>query len=58
MAVASIPATTEETPVKLALLCTAAVLASSCPVVHGDETTGKSPQIIILKLDDVTGQGG
>lgn len=43
---------------KFAFLCTAAILACSSAVVHGGETTGQPPQIIILKLDDVTGQGG
>lgn len=42
---------------KLTLLGTAAVLALSA-VLNGGETTAKPPQIIILKLDDVTWQGG
>ena len=43
---------------KLTLLCSAVVLVCSSAVVHGGETTGQPPQVIILKLDDVTAQGG
>jgi peptidoglycan/xylan/chitin deacetylase (PgdA/CDA1 family) len=46
--------------VKFTRLWSAAVLATSLlgQVVNGGETTGKPPQIIVLKLDDVTTQGG
>jgi peptidoglycan/xylan/chitin deacetylase (PgdA/CDA1 family) len=44
--------------VKFAFLCSPAVLAFFSAVVNSGEPTGQPPQIIILKLDDVTWQGG
>ena len=45
---------------KFAYLWAAAVLACFLigPVVNGGESSEKAPQIIVLKLDDVTAQGG
>lgn len=45
---------------KSAYLRAAAILAVSLigPVVSGGEPTERAPQIIVLKLDDVTAQGG
>ena len=45
---------------KFAYFSAAAVLATSLvgPVVSGGESSEKAPQIIVLKLDDVTTHGG